>query len=329
MPEVMVATPLNYAAVGQPYVFADGIAIRELSPILWDISIVKGYVSEKDREDMAKTRYWLCASEEYDFVYGDVGNELYAKARNAAWALQVICPSGAMHVFLKLQKTDKGYDNIGSSHPKALLSTLLGRITSLEHQGLQQHFDAVYSGIQRAFTEKLVRLQNPILLIEHGMQIGNANLGCLLFVMGLDMLFMAGDIDTFMKRLGGFLGLDSYIFPRIVNRQPNTTVRDVLNELYDFRNIIAHGQEIPEKPYRQKSDLISTNRERINYDDYYRAELMLESSLFMLTTTLRRIFVEGLFDQVKDPAKWRTNMKLYEHRYKEAGGPDAIKQRGR
>jgi UDP-2,3-diacylglucosamine pyrophosphatase LpxH len=331
MPEVLVATPLNYSAVTQPYSFSDSISIRELSPILWDISIVKGFISERERDEIATAKYWLCASNEYEYVYGDVDDELYTKARNAAWALQIICPSGGKHIFLKFQKTEKGYDNTGSQRPKELCSTLLGRLTFLEHQGLQKDFDAVYVGVQRAFTEKVVRLQNPILLLEHGMQICNVNLGALMFVMGLDMLFMAGEIDTFLKRVGGFLGLDSLIFPSdsIMNRQPNTVVRDVLSDLYDFRNIIAHGQEIPVDPYRMKKDLISTDGERFNHDDYYCAELMLESSLFMLTTALRRVFVEGLFDDVRDPDNWRIKMRLYEHRYKEAGGSKGVKQRGR
>jgi hypothetical protein len=49
----------------------------------------------------------------------------------------------------------------------------------------------------------------------------------------------------------------------------------------------------------------------------------------MLTTSLRRIFVENLFDEVKETDKWRTKMRLYEHRYQEAGGPEARQQRGR
>jgi hypothetical protein len=82
-----------------------------------------------------------------------------------------------------------------------------------------------------------------------------------------------------------------------------------------LRNIIAHGQEIPKQPYREKHDLISTGRQRINHDDYYYAELMLESGLFMLTTALRKVFAEGFFDDVADPEKWRLKMKIYEHRY--------------
>jgi hypothetical protein len=331
MPEVLVATPLKYNAATQAYTFADGISIRELAPILWEISIVKGYVSEKEREEMAETHYWLCASKEVDHVHGDVGNDLYDKALHAAWALQIICPTGAKHAFLKFQKTDKGYDNVGSSHPKQLCSTLLGRITNLEQQGLQDYFEAVYGGIRRAFTEKIIRLENPVLLLEHAMQIGNVNVGALMLVMGLDMLFMAGEIQTFMERVGGFFGIDSLVFPpdSLMSRQPNTTIRDVLNQLYDFRNIVAHGQEIPKDPYRQKSNLISSNGERINQGDYYRSQVLLESGLFMLTTALRRIFVEDLIDEVIDPNKWRAKMKIYEHRYKESGGPQAIKQRGR
>ncbi len=76
------------------------------------------------------------------------------------------------------------------------------------------------------------------------MQVGNVNLGALMFVMGLDMLFMAGEIDTFIKRLGGFLGLDSYVFPpdSIMNRRPNTTVRDVIKDLYACYLAISAGQ---------------------------------------------------------------------------------------
>jgi hypothetical protein len=167
MHEVLVATPLKYSAVSRQYEFADGISIRELSSIRWDVSIVKGFISEREREDLANTRYWLCAAKEYEHVFGDVGDELYDATHHAAMALQIICPIGAKHIFLKFQQTSESWDNIGSYHPKELCSTLLGRITHLEHQGLT-HFDAVYAGIRRAFAEKLVRLQNPVLLLEHG-----------------------------------------------------------------------------------------------------------------------------------------------------------------
>jgi hypothetical protein len=127
-------------------------------------------------------------------------------------ALQIICPTGAKHIFLKFQQTSEGWDNIGSYHPKELRSTLLGRIMHLEHQGFA-HFDAVYeaSGVHLRRSSSASRTH--IMLLEHGMQIGNVNLGSLMFVMALDMLFMAGEISPFMQRVGGFLGLDALVFP--------------------------------------------------------------------------------------------------------------------
>lgn len=114
-----------------------------------------------------------------------------------------------------------------------------------------------------------------------------------------------------------------------MNYQPNTTVREVLHSLYDLRNFIAHGQEVPKKPYRERHDLVSTCGRRINQVDYYYANLMQESGLFMLTTALRKIFTEDLFEHVADPRGWRSMMKTFEHRYEGASGPDAANLRGR
>jgi hypothetical protein len=47
---------------------------------------------------------------------------------------------------------------------------------------------------------------------------------------------------------------------------------------------------------------------------------MLEASMFLLTTSLRRIFTEGLFDDIIDKVRWRPKLNLFEHRYKDAGG---------
>jgi hypothetical protein len=55
---------------------------------------------------------------------------------------------------------------------------------------------------------------------------------------------------------------------------------------------------------------------------------MLEASIFFLTTALRRIFMESLFDDVADTAKWRARLKVYEHRYKNAGGTEIAEQYG-
>ena len=320
MREVLVATPLKPGVVRRTYAFGDGIAVRELSPILGDISIAKPCINANEGDRLERTRYWLCASNEAERVYGGVGDDLYAKAVYAMYALQIICPSGAKNVFLKFKHTEQGYDNIGYKLPKELCSTLIGRITSAEDQGLERDFEAVYIGVKRAFTERIVRLQNPILLLEHGMQIGNASLGALMFVMALDMLLMADKTAHFVERLGGFLGPQSYVFPpdSVLHRQASVRVRDVLADLFEFRNRIAHGREIPEKPYRQRYDLLDEDGGRTNDDDYGYSDLMCEGALFLLAKALRKVFVEGLIGDIREEARWRPQLRLYEHRWKDA-----------
>jgi hypothetical protein len=212
MHEIMVATPLHHRVVDQPHTFGDGISIRKLYPILWEKAVTKRYVSDDERDFMNEDRFWLCATKTVEYVLPDSGNDLYDKAMYAAWALQILCPLGAKHVFLKFEATHDGFDNIGAHRPKELCSTRLAFLHSLTDTGIGKDFEKVFTGVKRAFTEKIVRLQNPVLLIEHGMQTGNAPLATLMFAMALDMLFMAGETTPFVSRIGGCLGLDTFVF---------------------------------------------------------------------------------------------------------------------
>jgi hypothetical protein len=104
MPEILFATPLKHSVASKAYTFGDGISIRTLAPILWEQAAVRRYVSDDDREYMDKNRYWLCASKEVEYFLPQVGEDLCETALHAAWALQIICPTGAKHVFLKVRK---------------------------------------------------------------------------------------------------------------------------------------------------------------------------------------------------------------------------------
>ena len=131
----------------------------------------------------------------------------------------------------------------------------------------------------------------------------------------------------FIKRIGGFFGVDTHIFPPDrTSKQPSTTVGAVLNDLYGFRNIIAHGKEIPVDPYGKTYLLKDSSGCPINLIDYYYEDLMYEAGLFLLTTALRRIFVEKRVDEIIDRKTWKKQMTLYEKRYQQQCG--STKQQG-
>lgn len=331
MAHVLVATPVSHFDVGQPHTFSNGISIRELNNVLWETSISRWYISDEEERHLRNAKYWLCVSKHYEELTPASGQELFAAARCAMWALQIINPSGATNIFLKLHEKPEGFDCVGSEHLRPLCTTLMGNIISVEEQGLSQHFDVLYAGVKRAFSEKIVRLQNPILLLEHGMQVGEPSLSNLMFVMGLDMLFMAGDINNFTQRVGGFFRLNSFVFPSdSIGEQPRTLVRDVVEHIYDYRNIIAHGRELPEKPYRDAVVLMGTNRECITRGvDFCYGNLLHQAAMFLLAAALKSIFISALMEKVADRAQWKSQMRLYEHRYKEDGGQPVVKDESR
>jgi hypothetical protein len=326
MPEILVATPLHHSVVSKPYTFGDGISIRKLAPILWDKATVRRYVSDDDKEFMNDDRYWLCASKEVEYVVPDAGDDLYEKAMHAAWALQIICPTGAKHVFMKFENTAEGLDNLGAHHPQQLCSSSLSRLYRAESADFQKHFETIYAGVRRAFVEGIVRLQNPILLIEHGMQTGNVPLGNLLFSMALDMLFMAGETTPFVSRIAGCLGFDSFVFPPftlggVLVYQPDVRVGDVIERVYACRNIIAHGGEIPEDPYRKQYTLQGVDGFALLPNGMVYIELLMDAALAMLTRALRIIFREAWVDDIAAKKPWKAKMTLFEHRYKNTLGP--------
>lgn len=323
MPEVLVATPLHYCVATGPQTFSDGLSICQLGPILWEKALSKAYISEDDRNYMNEDRYWLCAREEFEYILPDTGDHLYDKVSHGAWSLQILFPCGAKNIFLKFHETAEGFDNIGTRRLKELCTTRLSPFNNAAGAHLATQFESIYGGVRRAFTERIVRLQNPILLIEHGMQTGNVPLANMMSAMALDMLFMAGETKSFITRIGGCLGLDRLVFHENpiapgYSCRPDVKVGNVIEDIYAFRNIIAHGAEIPKTPYRESHAVLGIDGVSIYTGQLTYAELLADASLAILTMALREVFINGWLDDIvaKDP--WKAKMTLFAHRYKNA-----------
>ena len=313
MDKIVVATPLRNGVCSKPHVFFGSVEIRKIKPILWELSVARGLLSDDEREYLDASEYWLSVSKEVEsWVDDESHNDLYDRARHAMFALQIICPKGGRNVYMKFNKTHQGFDNIGSLHPAKMESTMMGRMADLSEQGLEIDFDKVFRGVNRAFDENIVRLQNPIALLEHGLQTGHVYLSTLMWVMALDILFMAGEKNPFVDRVKGFLGAETPIFPSVPypDRQPALRVADIVQDIYELRNVIAHGREIPEKPFRETRDIVDTNGLAINPIEYRYAEVIMEASLFLLVKSLLKIMTDGLIDLVKDEANWKQKLKI-------------------
>ena len=140
-----------------------------------------------------------------------------------------------------------------------------------------------------------------------------------MWVMALDMLFMAEAKIPFVERLTGFLGVDTLVFPPLTCEfQPDLTVGCVATDLFQLRSIIAHGKQIPEGPFLESRELVNTNPKCLvpNEDfTYSYSQVLRASALFLLVHSLRKIMVEDLIDVVGDDKKWRQKLKAGATRY--------------
>jgi hypothetical protein len=312
MDTVLVATPLRSAMQAQS--LPSDLAIREIRPILWDFAAKPAPFSEEERNLLSTTHYWLSASKTVENWALDANDQsLYEKVHRAMYAWQILCPTNAVHVYMKFRETPEGFDPIGYVHFPKLTVPFVARIVNRDEHQIKTDFPAILDGVNRAFDSSSVRLQNPILLLEHGLQTDNVYLSMLMWVMGLDVLLMAGNIGPFVDRLEGFLGGTAYVFPPVNSpqRQPRPTVADVANHVYELRNKIAHGIEVPKNPFRLPHTLEDTSGQRINWEANVYVMTLQNAALFLLIRCLRKIFLSHLADDVENEQSWKTKLNVF------------------
>jgi len=124
--------------------------------------------------------------------------------------------------------------------------------------------------------------------------------------MGLEGLLGAEKQAVFSRRLQKLLGSDTRIFPQDwAGRRPTYTVADLAADMFEYRNLIAHGREILQK-YRDPIDLQFEPKELAYLAERWsRGELMIESIAFALLASLRKVITDGLAERIKDQRTWK------------------------
>src|SRR5271154_1228275 len=102
MQTVLTATPIRNGLFSNEFNFGGGFAIRQIGPILWDLSTAKGFMSDDERSKLSNTRYWLCSTKDYDsWLLANSDPDTFETTRLAMSALQIICPRGGPNVYMK------------------------------------------------------------------------------------------------------------------------------------------------------------------------------------------------------------------------------------
>jgi hypothetical protein len=128
-----------------------------------------------------------------------------------------------------------------------------------------------------------------------------------MWVMGLDMLFMACNRSEFGKRIKRFLGTTTELFPPVSSNFPfSLTVEELVDDIYDIRSEIAHGRAISgrfRKPFRSES---ANDFSGNYYTGVLYSEFLRQGALRILTLSLEKIFLSNIVTEVASASKWRS-----------------------
>ena len=263
-------------------------------------------LSRRELERIHEREYWLA----YECEEPQTEAELEAekdRVRRCAYGLQIVRPTGWDGILVKRQGHAGAWRTYGLEQPPSCEPTRWAHTAGFGTHGLKD-IRTIIAGVNRAFAEKIVRFQTPIQLLIEGLKGRNFVVQMLLWCIALDALLVAEKEVVFERRLIGFLGADTFIFPfGERGHQPPYTVAELAGELYKLRNIIAHGYEMPRR-YQEKVgfDIVATVCPAANMKwPYQRRQLLSEASLFLLCAVLRWIFEKDLIDLVKKSKRWK------------------------
>jgi len=270
------------------------------------------FLSQHDLTELKSVRHWLWYEFESPWPRNTrVETSALARFDYAQYALQLLAPTGSRGLVLMARRIGGRLMLESGHHRLPLNETVWGRLVSVPGT-IPTELPVIMERIEEAFRRPIIRVQNPVYLLEHGLQATNLHIRVLLWTTGLDGLLMANTRNEFIDRVHNLLGADTLIFPpdKIMSRQPKYKVGDVSGDLYELRSEIAHGREISKK-FREKTGFKTIDGCEISgvFPDYQYRQVLGECAVFMLASALRKILTLNLLDEIASEKKWRQRVR--------------------
>ena len=309
-----VYQPLVYWPYGIPTILSPEISVRSVPHIPDETdSFVRYSLSGYELKTLKASPAWLCCEFADVGVNGTVRQQRAAElVKNTQLAVQIVTKTGLwVGTVLIFQERESEMNIIHAENKPPMQSTVWARMCGSQQSSLNE-MKCVVRGVHAAFNHNVTRLVNPLYFLELGMEATNLHMQIFLWVTGLDSLLMAGNVRLFVEHMNNFLDGDSFVFPHLYGfGQPKYLVRDVAEDLYELRSIIAHGRQIPSK-FREAVGFEDTNGHPIDgYEpsNQYR-QVLLESAFLLLVRALKTVFVEDLSNVVSKTNVWRQRLSI-------------------
>lgn len=265
-------------------------------------------LSNREIDDLKQRPNWLSC----EFPdSGPLGSKRQTRAvwivKQAALALQIVAPIGSWEAqVMTLERRPEGLFLQSMEHRPPQYTFPWARIIGFDKNS-ESHVPLVFSGVQKAFARKSIRLINALNFFELGLEATSLHIKFFLWTTALDALLMAGAGGAFERRMYSLFGQSSFVLPSIESGQPRYRVEDVTDDLFRFRSNIAHGLEVPKKFWQtvpfdddkgKPIDVVTPNPRPYH-------ETLTECSLFLLCRLFRWIFLNNLHEVVNNSQQWR------------------------
>lgn len=261
-----------------------------------------------EEEKVLDRSHWLCIEEDCEWRQRDtVLNRLDDALRTATLGFQLWCLKGwdGLTINVQVRDGEMPVENVSCAEPYR--ASEWSKMMDLKTQDVAE-LGPLVEGVFALLESGAVRLINPLRFLEIGLQtaFNHIRAGALLWTAGLDALLAAEKQVWFAARLKSFLGSDTRVFPPDwVGRRPLYKVEDVAANMFDLRNLLAHGKEILPK-YREpiRFEFEPEEFAYLAVKEWTYETLLYESSLFTLVAALRKIIADGIMQSVADKRAW-------------------------
>lgn len=164
--------------------------------------------------------------------------------------------------------------------------------------------------VHRVFHAKMTRMINPLYFFSLGLESPNSYISTFLWLSGLDSLLMAATRKQFCDRLVNVFGEKQLILPRCEpGGQPNYQVAAMVEDLYTFRSVIAHGQLVPKNLLAPCAFTNDRGAVIASYPGQIRVvDVLRECSLFLFTKMLKLILAGGYLKAFENEKSWRLKL---------------------
>jgi hypothetical protein len=263
-----------------------------------------------EAEAVRDRTHWLCVERECDRVDRALMPKMAEDLRDAMLGLQLWAPIGWDGLILNCSRREEnGALTVERAQlPEAFAAPRWGQMLDLRMFDPAQ-LGTLVEGALVAAESRCAPVMNPFQFLELGFQMAmnHDRAGAVLWMMGLDGLLAAEKKEVFSRRLKKLLGEGTCILPTdCVGRQLGYTVGGVAADMFDFRNVIAHGKEIPQK-YREPI-MPSSQPGMVPYsaaEEWSYGTLIIDCIAFALIAALRRVITEDLMPRIKDQRNWK------------------------